>query len=68
MYRGKDEKNTYLGRKRATSYRSNIVPFFLYRSSLLAAWGRDEEDDIPVGYIACRPVVIIKIGEKSARQ
>jgi hypothetical protein len=42
--------------------------FFLYRSSLLAAWGTDEEGDIPVGYIACRQVIIIKIGEKSARQ
>jgi hypothetical protein len=40
-----------------------------YRSSLLTAcWDRDEEGDIPVEYIACRQVVIIKIREKRARQ
>jgi hypothetical protein len=50
MYRGKEEKDIYLGHKSATSYRSNNAPFFLYRFSLLAAWGRDEEGDIPVVY------------------
>jgi hypothetical protein len=57
MYRGKEEKDIYLGHKSATSYRSNNAPFFLYRFSLLAAWGRDEEGDIPVVYYAVRSLL-----------
>jgi hypothetical protein len=69
MYRGKDEQDAYLGHKRATSYRSNKAPFCPYRSSLLAVGGTDEEDgNILVRYITCRPFVIIIIGKKRLKR
>jgi hypothetical protein len=39
MSRGKDEQDTYLGQKRATSYWSNIPPFFPYVRSLFWLFG-----------------------------